>query len=379
MRSAVTHIGLGLVIFLSLFLSSPIAASARNLAYLFDDGDSGIVVRTFDTDTEAIIAKRTLPQLKLGERDEWKIVASPVDNLLFVMYSRGRGDFRIAVFDFTTLAFKRELDAVSPNRPWMLVPPKTSYFFLHWFDPVANGGQGAERMTRYEKATLNKIEHVPDVPFRLFGAENVFSVDGQRIYSYTTSDASIVRIFATQTLQLVSTVDVPAMLSPNRWGEGIEDVKDDRVLLAENHKVQRVDPNRYSLFTLRLTDQVRSPKIETGLEGESRLTPSGDRVVFQETTTVLASDGTVKAVEALGRLHVYDVASGAKLGQIVYQIAGQSGGTILAIRPQGDKVYVSTDDPVTDAERVGIISLSTFSLVKELTLEPIRAIVFFER
>ncbi len=373
---------LALVVWLAagLLVSHAASVSAKMLAYFFDNDGQGIVVRTFDTDTDTIVAQRRLPQLQLDERDEWRIVASPADGLLFVMYNRGRGDFRVAVFEFTTLAFKRELDAVSPNRPWMLVPPKAPYFLLRWFDPTANNGQGAERMTRYEKATLNKIEHVPDVPFRLFGAEKVFSVDGQRIYSYTASDASIVRIFATQTLQLVSTVDIPAVLSPNRWGEGIEDVRGDRVLLAENHKAHLTDPDRLSVFTVALLDGTRSPKIDTGLEGNSRLTPSGDKILLEETTTVWEPDGrTVMNVVRVGRLHIYNVATGTKLGQVSYPVSGRGGGLFLGTRPAGDKAYFTYRDPATNAGKVAVVSISSLALLKEMVVEPIRQLVFFEQ
>lgn len=378
-KDVITWIGLGAGLVAGLLLSPPAAWAAKTLAYVFGGSEERIAVRTFDTDTDTVIARRVLPRLAVAEEDSSRIEDSPADNLLLVAYGRGE-QFRVAAFDFTTLAFKRELDLVSRDEPELLVPPKVPYFYVRWFDAAANAGQGAERMTRYDKATLARIEDVPQVPFERFQGGLTFSVDGTRLYSYTSLESKPIDVFNTQTLQVVSTVDVLPLFSTPRWGEGILDVEGDRVLLVENRKTARAAPDRFALFTLRLTDGSRSPIIDTGLQGEAYLTPSGKKILFQESETRRAPDGISRLSDRpLGRLHVYDVATGAKLGQATYNFGGVpgEGGLIRVIRPQEDKVYVTQGE--AEKDRVGVISLTTFSLIKEFVIEPMGGVTFFEQ
>jgi len=148
------------------------------------------------------------------------------------------------------------------------------------------------------------------------------------------------------------------------------------MLLVENVKTRDADPNRYNLFTVNLTDQSHSPRIPTGLEGEPRLTPLGNKIVFEETAPVFLPSGTLLGSQSVGRLHVYDVATGTKLGQLAIPLRGA--GSLTGIRPQGDKAYFLSGVAPDNDQALASVSLANFALLKEVTVPPVVFMALFE-
>jgi hypothetical protein len=105
------------------------------------------------------------------------------------------------------------------------------------------------------------------------------------------------------------------------------------------------------------------------------LTPAGDKIVLLETTTVRGPGGGITDVPSVGRLHVYDVATGAKLGQVTFPVRGAE--RLQGIRPQGDKLYLASLAARPEEMTITVISLVTFTLVKELVV-PYGGLYLFE-
>jgi hypothetical protein len=360
---------LTLLLFIGMCVISPDLVDGKTFLYLFDpDGN----VLKLDTDTDTIVSRQTLQNVSLSPDDEWLVFDSPADNLLLV--SHGREQFRIATFSLKSLAFRKDLGVISSASPRALIPPRASHFFLDWVDPGTGGGAGKNVMTRFDKASLSRIDNLPQYPS--LGNRRFFSPDGNRLYSYVDDSQDAVRIFDTGNLQLLSTLDIPPLFAPNLWGKAIEDIQGDRMLLAENTKSRRTDPDRISLFTVRLIDGSRSPRIVTGLEGDASLSPLGDKVIFNETTTIRAPDGSISRIQSVGRLHVYDVATGGKLGQVTFPVHGE--GAIEAIHPRGNKVYFYSGAFQAKDRTLASLSLVTFTLLKEITVPPVLFTIVFD-
>jgi len=193
-------------------LVSPIIVDAKTYMYLFDPNGN---VLKLDTDADTIVGRHVLQNINLSPSREgmWQAIASSTDNILFVI--SGGPDFRIAAFDLRTLAFKKDLGIVSSGSPRVFIPPKVPHFFVLWFDPAA-GEAAPGVMSRFEKSSLTRLADLPQYP--ILGDRNAFSPDGTRLYSAKTGDSSTLRIFDSQNLQLLSTLNVPPLLAPSRWG-----------------------------------------------------------------------------------------------------------------------------------------------------------------
>jgi hypothetical protein len=352
-------------------------ANAKTYAYVISPDRT---VLKIDTDTDTVVSRQTLQGLRTIASDGGDdFYVSGPDNLMLASYytSTTKGDvsdFRIAAFELRTLTFKKDLGIVWTQRPGILIPPTGPHFFVLWFDPTASSGQGGQRVTRYDKATLTAVGDLPSIP--RFGGRFSFSRDGSRLLAlYSDPTDMAVQVLDAGTLQLLATVRANLAFAPGRWGGDIEDIEGDRALLVENLKAGATDPNRYTLFTLHLPDGTASPRISTGMMGRAYLSLEGDRIILSETQDVLDAQGNYDHTESVGRLHVYDVATGAKLGQVT--VPARDAGDVWAIHPRGDKVYYRSRTVGDQDYTVAVVSLSTFSLVKELKL-PDGPIFFIE-
>jgi hypothetical protein len=355
-----------------LLVGSP--AEAKTYAYLISSDRTVIKI---DADTDTIVSRQTLPHLQMIAPGAWDAFVSGPDNLLLLSYSTFQtkadvNDFRIAAFDLRTLAFKKDLGVVWVERPDILIPPTGPHFFILWFDPAANGGQGGPRATRYDKGTLAPLGDLPQAPGV---GRTVFSADGSRLYSFSTELLEPIRTFTSTDLGLVASLDVSPLLSPQGFGARIDDLLGDRALIYQSMTPIGVEPVNPTLLTVRLADGVPSVRIAPGLKGRGYLTLDGTKIVFSEEAFVRDLDGSIREVRSAGRPHVYDVATGAKLGQIT--VPARDAGDVWAIHPRGDKVYYRSRAEGDEEYTIAVVSLTTFSLVKELKL-PSSYIFFVE-
>ncbi len=343
---------------------SAAVTTGKTIAHVMD-GEA--LILTIDTDTDTVVAKKALTNLQQFVGETGHVAASPSDNLLFVVDGK-RLEFRVKVFELKSLTFRKDLGLLSSRSPEVLIPPKTPHFFVRWTD---FGGRGV--ITRFDKASFARLGDLSGITW--LGDRTFVSSDGTRLYSYRLDTQDSVSVVETQDLRLLSTVALTPIFTPGIWGGGVEDIRDHVALLVENTKVRRTDPDRNILFTLNLTNGSQSKRIITGMQGEAYLTPGADRILFEETSTIRGPGGEHFGFQTLGRLHVYDVATGTKLGQINIPVDGNGG--IEAIRPQGDKAYLflGRED---GSRRLISLSLTSFSVLKEIPLrETIALITFF--
>ncbi len=100
--------------------------------------------------------------------------------------------------------------------------------------------------------------------------------------------------------------------------------------------------------------------------GRSLLTPDGDRFLVLDPSPYGLPHGFLIDEGPTGRIFVYDSATGAKLGHVAFSVGGSD--RLAAVHPSGDKVYVASDGPRAEQMTITVVSLMTFTVVKELFL-----------
>lgn len=113
-------------------------------------------------------------------------------------------------------------------------------------------------------------------------------------------------------------------------------------------------------------EDARTPGAGMGSMGRSLLTPQGDRMIVLDPMPYGMPHGLLIDEEPTGRIFVYDVATGAKLGHIGFSLRGND--RLAAIHPGGDKAYVVSEGPRGDQMTITVVSLTTFSVMKEIVV-----------
>lgn len=103
---------------------------------------------------------------------------------------------------------------------------------------------------------------------------------------------------------------------------------------------------------------------DTETTGRSLITPQGDRLLVLDPVPYGLPRGFLVDEGPTGRIFVYDVATGTKLGHVAFFVGGRS--RLAAVHPHGDKAYVASEGPRNDQMTITVVSLTTLTVVKEL-------------
>jgi DNA-binding beta-propeller fold protein YncE len=114
----------------------------------------------------------------------------------------------------------------------------------------------------------------------------------------------------------------------------------------------------------RLRDASRASGEAAETAGQALLTPQGDRLVVLDPSPYGLPRGFLIDEGPTGRIFVYDTVTGTKLGHAAFSVGGSD--RLAAVHPGGDKVYIASDGPRSDQMTITVVSLTTFTVVKEL-------------
>ncbi len=197
----------------------------------------------------------------------------------------------------------------------------------------------------------------------------VYHPDGRQFY--VDDGDHLMKLVDGETLNVVATYDMVPVRRPSATVPAVVDVRDGRALLVESEKTPS-GSERVLLFTTDLTfsAQSASVRIATGLEDIHRayVLPGGRAVIVQEPRTPTVAEGA-------GRLHVYDVASGTKLG--VIEFPAPSGAELLGFHPDGRRLFirmqevVKVGDTFTTKTRLVIVDVTTRAVLRTRPFEAI--------
>ncbi len=118
--------------------------------------------------------------------------------------------------------------------------------------------------------------------------------------------------------------------------------------------------------SLPIRDVTRAVAHDEERIGRTLLTPDGNRLLVLDPSPYGLPCGFLIDEGPTGRIFVYDAATGAKLGHVPFSVGGSD--RLVAVHPGGDKVYVASDGPRADQMTITVVSLTTFTVVKELFL-----------
>ncbi len=250
----------------------------------------------------------------------------------------------------------------------LIYPRKASRFYVRWF-PKRTSPQ--PRTAMLTSVTLDG-QVLASGPSPLEGLQPpVYHPNGRDFY--VTKPEKQATLYHGDTLAVLGTYDLTALAKPGLWGPGVYDMQGGRVLVSFAPAGDLSDQAPDTLFTTDLTfsTQSASPTIATGFPAQDlRLVNGGQTVLLQEQKVPRTESGS-------GRLHFFDVATGAKLGVVTFPA---SGADILGIHPDGRRLFLraftfdhtaNVDQGLTAQFRLVIVDLVSRTIIRNRPFEEI--------
>lgn len=364
-------------------LSLPVLASSSPAwgaprAWLIDS--SGAAAKLDPTQhrvmlTDSLSVFQTLPD---------ELAVDPVRGLLFA--TDGRGPYQIRVYDLKTLnprgvlGFAPDMADDEESVVRFVFPPTGNEFYVRWSKPNAVADSEVFVVSTVNATTFKTITTRTTTP--PLEGQLMLDDSGKQVYSMTAAPwdkPARIDVFALPNFTRTSTIDLEAVLSPTAFGRAIDDFAKGKVLIGENEKALRSDPDHVTFFVFDVATRQSSPKMHTGLKGDGKLLPRTNRMLFVE-ELIAASGPHSGAPISPGRIHVYDTLTGNRIGLI--QIPVKITGWYVGVNPSEDTLYYLTDRPATPGRPeplLAVVNLKTLSIVKEFAV-PVGAdkIVFFD-
>lgn len=353
------------------FLMIPSYSFAKTYAYFV--GSKGKIAK-IDTETNAI----TQINLKIPTDTSLNSIlhADTINNYLYVTHCIRLGNCKVGIYGLKTLDFIKELplESSAGEAIEMLIYPDGSKFLVQYFDPGDEEEEGGYATDLYDAKTLTRINNLETI----FAMKRVmFSSDSKKIYSIIGGDEPKVDIIDSTTFQVLESRDLIQIKKPNIFSTGIKNFGSGKILIFENLQAAKGLSRKLDLYVYDIETQAVSPKIATGLQGDATLTAGGTRIIFDENQDIRGKENTLRGFKSLGRIHIYDVATGNKIAFISFQPKGK--GKIRGIRPDGSKLYYQSEGDTKDTSLITIIDINNRSVITSFTL-PFKVLfmTFFE-
>lgn len=345
-------------------LVAPSVGFGKTLAYFF--GSKSKVVK-LDTVTNAI-TQLTLKTPNKVDLDKF-LGADTVNRNLFVTHCVRLGPCKIGVYNLNTLNFVKELPLVADEPDVkMVIYPDGSKFIVQYLS--AGGESGAKGYTTdlYNAKTLSIIKNL-----RVFFAieEVMFTPDNKKIYSVIGGDDAKVDIIDSSTFQTLESKDLTQFWrkEPEVFSSGVKNFGSGKILIFENLQEKKGMPRKHDLYTFDIAAQKISPRISTGLQGSAIFTPDGTKIIFDENKDVreiINGNSRYRGTKSLGRMHIYDVATGKELKMISFKVQGR--GIVKGITPAGDRLYYESEGLTTDSANITVIDIKNYQVLTTISL-----------
>jgi len=350
-------------------------AFATTFAYF--TGVEGKITK-LDTDTNAV----TQLTLKMPDNTTLDSIlgSDTVNNYIYISHCSRLGPCKVGIYGLKTLDFIKELPltSLSPNIQ-MLIYPDGSKFLINYLLPGSGGEKGGYTTDLYDGKTLNEIRNL-SISFGLYKV--MFSKDGKKIYSIIGGDYAKVDTIDSTTYEILVSKDLTQIWrkKPEVFSSGIESFGSGKILIFENVKTARDLPTKLDLYTYDIGSKTISPKVSTGLKGDSVLIQDGTKIIFDENQVIrktIEGESEVTGFKSLGSLHIYDVATGNQLGLITFQVQGH--GEIIGIRPAGDRLYYQSKGETEGTSIITVMDIKDYSVVTTISLSfDVLSVVFFD-
>ena len=338
------------------------ASDAKTFAYFI--GTDGLVTK-IDTDVNTIISSSKLEKSSYVQEGQKSVIVDKVNNYLFVV--TGRLTPTIYIYDLKTLKFVKDLGIVSGNPDVdILASPNGKQLFINWFDSKEKGW----RFDLYDAKNLSLFSHLTDF---VWGPITTFSSDGTKIYMYHNKK---IEVYETTNFTLLDTIDLNTVWKTDGFLSGIEDYKNEKILIRETKIVSQDSPPEISYFVYDLKSKTSSPRITTKVAGNTKLSPTGTRIFISDEESVWSTDKTyVMYHKSLGQLYAYDVTTGNKVGSVQFTVDRES--SIIGIHPNGTMVYIKGN--IAGVNSLIVMDIVNFKVVKTMEIpNTVLFMIFFE-
>lgn len=311
------------------------------------------------------------------QTSENAIVASKASGLLFVIYDKpgrhmGQG---VKVYDLKQLSFKKDIGVTSKDPDYELpkiIPPLGNNFIVAWWDSSKGMTPNlAIRYSIFSKSNLSMIGDQSNFPIDVY--DHIFpSFDGSRLYAVSI-DMNNVSIFDSKATQLIETISIENLWAASPFGKGIEDYSNDRVLFAENAKINESAPNNFNYFIYNISTKNVSQKIP--------ITETGSGILSKDSSKIIILEISAATKKSLNMLDIYDSISGKKLKHLdlsskYSQVRRLRGDTISA---DGSKLYLIGKSTQSNSYALLVIDLkTTYSVVAEIPSIDASSMIIYE-
>ncbi len=355
-------IGLYFLIANLIFLLCLKVCDAKTFAYLV--GTDGSVTK-IDTDTNSIISSSSLEKSSYVQSGDRSVIADQVNSNLFVV--TGRLTPAIFVYDLKSLKFKKDMGITAGDPDvGILISPNGKQLFLSWFDYQEKGWF----FDLYDAKMLSEIKNLGSF---VWGPITTFSSDGTKIYMYHNKK---IEVYETTNFTLLDTIDLNTVWKTDGFLSGIEDYKNEKILIRETKIVSQDSPPEISYFVYDLKSKTSSPRITTKVAGNTKLSPTGTRIFISDEESVWSTDKTyVMYHKSLGQLYAYDVTTGNKVGSVQFTVDRES--SIIGIHPNGTMVYIKGN--IAGVNSLIVMDIVNFKVVKTMEIpNTVLFMIFFE-
>jgi hypothetical protein len=329
-----------------------LASECLGKTYAYLIGSDGTVVK-LDIDTDTIASTKNLGIYDIQSLAQ-SVTVDDTKKLLYIAY--GRLTPTVSVFNLKTLQLKKNLMITSGyGDARIIAPPLSNKFFVDCWDTERNG----RFFTSFDATTFTKITDLSPFPVISFNIR--YSTDKTKLYSVSLVK---VDVYNADNLTLIKSIPLKGIFTPGIFGYGIDDCENEKILIVENIQKTKDEPGQYNLYTYSIENGTKTNKIITGMQGVSSLSPDATKIFFSEEQEVLAADSSIEYVKSLGRLHVYDVATGQEKGAVNFTVDQGSG--IAGVHPSGNKVYMS--GKVAGISSLLVIDVVNFKVAKTIKI-----------
>jgi hypothetical protein len=361
----------------------PILSYAKPFAYLVADDE----IIKLDTVTDTIVSRQKTTSNDLEGNLSLNDAGCAVDTInkyLITLYKPSRlgSEDQSGFFVYNLQTLNKIKFAPFPaviKDPAMMgriiYPQLGPKFYIAIEDATLNNGQGGMINLVYEKKTFNYLGAASNI-LNKYIERFWFSEDQAKIYVDTIE--SNIRIYDSQTLQQIGSVDLSNVFNKNVWGKDIEDIKNKIALLAENIKIQNDDKNNIAFLTYNLDDTTITPRVITNMDDNViLLTPDSKKILFNETSPlVFGPKAPRKTASSTGHIYIYDVKTGNRIGFVT--LPTDFAEKIHGIRPTGDKLYYEMYSRDSSKIKLYVVDIVNYKILKSISVPDINFMVFFE-
>ncbi len=336
-------------------------------------------VTKLDTDTNAV----TQLILKNPENvDIDKVLgADTVNKRLYLTHCVRLGPCKVGAYNLNTLSFIKELSLIADEPDvQMIIFTDGSNLVLQYHLAGDESGEGGYTTDLYDAKTLTEIKNLSTI----FNMESVmFSADSKKIYSVVEGAEAKVDIIDSSTFQSLVSRDLTQFWrkKPEVFSSGVKSFGNGKILIFENLQAAKGLPRKLDLYSYDIETQKLSPRISTGLQGDAAFTPDGSKIILDENQDVrekIGGESYLMGFKSLGRMHIYDVATGKELKMISFKPQGS--GKIRGIRPAGDRVYYESEGSTKNSSNITVIDIKNYQVLTTISLpfKPL-SVIFFEQ